>query len=533
MSIQCLDCGSLIMKGGFKTHQKTDKCIRIQEFNKKYQFKCRKCGLYLEKQWHAESHHCDGVKVYNPEIEELKLRCKFYVEFISAMGVKLDIDWEMVKNGTFTIPIPPKVYLKYKSDGETEESDESDESESDESDESESESDETEVPPTPPTPIINSVPPPVSNVPPIPHSVPPVPHSVSHIIEKANHDFSEAETSIQGLIALLLKGNRESADGEDRYYILGNKLGEFINREYPRQSDSKIANVFKEVRKLTDKISNTIDEREQFINGLHDSFCGSNIVTYTLLNLDMLDQSLQLDPTSLLKMKGVVQNITLMNLNDIAKSYSIVYGMLPIEEFINAILIHPLSQRYCYVHEQFYRKEEAGYTVDPWMLDLTAVLSNSILEICVPLFKKVYKLVYGNNVYRDDWDLQPFLKQFKQVYKNIEIASTVFDLNHTLRKVICQSKGNTLEIQPMKTSQVRNEEWALMSTRINAGIPGFDMSNFYDILFTNDPSSNSSSMSEISSKWLEKYLKKLKSLSSEYTSSSRFRAQVQAEMEQY
>lgn len=513
MSIQCQDCGSLIGKSNFKTHIQTDKCNRIRELNQKYQYKCRKCGLCLEKQWHAETHVCDGVRVYDPEVEELRLKCKFYAGFIAAMGVDFEVDWEQVKTGNVTIQAPPKIVLR--ENYATSVSGDTDVTDLTDATVESGESTATEI-----REIRETVSKAVAPLPPHPAFV--------ELLQEVNSGYNESLSSIQGLTSLLLKGERESADGEDRYYILGNKLGEFISREYPRQPDSKIVVVFAGLQKLIDKIINTIDEREQFVNGLNDSFCGPNIVAYTLINLGMFDQSLQFDPKPLLNSKVTPQTISMMSLDEIVKSYSLVYAMLPIDDFINTILIDRKTVRYCYAHGQFYRQENSGYIVDPWMLDLTMALSNAMIEVCTGLFRKAYKTVFSNNVYRDGWMSHPFLKQFVNVYKNIEIASTVFDLNHLMRKkVMASPEGSVLAITPMKTSQSRNEEWALMSTRINAGIPGFEMTNFFETIF------DAGSTADVSAKWLKKYLGGLKVMASEYTPSSRFKLQVSGEAKQY
>jgi hypothetical protein len=500
MSVQCQDCGSCV--ANFKTHVQTAKCARIRDLNSKYQFKCRKCGLLLEKEWHAEVHVCSGVKVYDPETEELRLKCRFYAGFISAMGVSLDIDWDKVKEGTFIVPVPPKVVLKYES--EAAESDtESIEEESIE-EESEAESIESEIVET----------------------FEEKTETLKQCFEEINSDFCESVTSLQGLKSLLLAGHRDSADGEDRYYILGNKIGEFVSREYPRQPDSKIVAVFSDLQKLIDRIINTIDEREQFVNGLHDSFCGSNILAYILLNINMFDQSLRFDLKPLLISKGHIQSVSLMGIQDIVKSYSLVYAMLPISDFVSDILIDVKTNRYTHSNSQFYRKEADGYHIDPWMFELTGALNDVIIESCTSLFRKAYKVVYNDNSYREGWMSHPFLKQFIQVYKNVEIASTVFDLNHIIRKMISSTKESKGILQ-MKTPQSRNEEWALMSTRVNSGVPGYEMVNFFETLF------DSNSTAEISAKWLKKYLGGLKSLQKEYTPSPRFKDQVAQEVTQY
>lgn len=506
MSVQCQGCGSFVTKSGFKVHLQTDKCRKVREMDEKYQHKCRKCGLFLEKLWHAEVHACDGVKIYDPEMEELRIKCKFYTNFISAMGLDLDIDWEKVKNGTHVGKVPPKIVLQeHCSENLYPESTSVEVSDIETSDGSEV------IPLTEELKVSG-----------------PSNHVFQEYIQELSLTFSDSLSNIQAISSLILKNQRESEDGEDIYYMLGNKLGEFIAREYPRNPDSKIMNVFTDLHKVVDKIRNTIDEREHFVNGVNDSFCGDNISGYIMLNLDLFDQTLRFDPRSLLSSKSFIGSMNPMNIEEIVRAYSCVYAMVPITDFIDVMLMDTKMRRYVYAYEQFYRRELSGFTVDPWMLDLTYALSNTVLEVCSELFKKAYKTVYSDNVYREGWGTHPFLKQFQQVYKNIEISSTIFDLNHILRKKIMSGpSGNNYEIVQMNTDHARNTEWALMSTRINAGIPGFELVNFFENLF--EPST----VTDVSVKWVKKYLSGLKSFSGEYRSSSRFKSQVSEEAKQY
>jgi hypothetical protein len=508
MSVQCQGCGSFVTKSGFKVHLQTDKCRKVREMDEKYQHKCRKCGLFLEKLWHAELHACDGVKIYDPEMEELRMKCKFYTNFISAMGLHLDIDWEKVKNGTHVGNVPPKIVLQ-----ETYSKNLCPKSTSVEV--SDVEVSDVEV----------------SDVAPLSEELKvsePSKHVFREYIQELSLTFSDSVSNFQVISNLILNNQRESEDGEDIYYMLGNKLGEFVAREYPRNPDSKIINVFSDLHKVVDKIRNTIDEREHFINGVNDSFCGDNISGYIMLNLNLFDQTLRFDPKSLLSSKSFIGNMNPMSIEEIVRTYSCVYAMVPITDFIDVMLMDTKMRRYVYAYEQFYRRELSGFTIDPWMLDLTYALSNTVLEVCSELFMKAYKTVYSDNIYREGWGAHPFLKQFQQVYKNIEIASTVFDLNHILRKKIMSGpSGNTYQIEQMNTNHARNTEWALMSTRINAGIPGFELVNFFDTLF--EPST----VTDVSAKWMKKYLSGLKSFSGEYRSSPRFKSQVSEEAKQY
>lgn len=507
MSLQCQGCGSFVAKNGFKVHINTEKCRKIREIDEKYQHKCRKCGLYLEKMWHAETHVCDGVKVYDPEIEELRIKCRFYTNFILSMGVDLNIDWDKVKNGSYIVRTPPKIVLQ-ENHYHHQESTSVDVSDiSDYQDDSNDDDEETKEHKTPSTSE----------------------YSLNEYVRESNGNFADSVSIIKDISNLLLDNKRVNEDGEDRYYILGSKLGEFVAKEYPRNSDSKIATVFETIFALANKIRNTIDEREQFVNGVHDSFCGYSISGYIMLNLDLFDQNLRIDPKALLSSKSFIGNMNPMNIEEITRTYNCVYAMVPITDFIDDILMDIKMRRYVYAYEQFYRRESSGFTIDPWMLDLTYALSNTIIEVCSKLFKKSYKTVYSDNAYRDGWWSHPFLKQFHQVYKNVEIASTIFDLNHILRKKIMGNKSNLSEndIVQMKTDNIRNTEWALMSTRIHFGIPGFEMTNFFDTLF--EPST----VIDISAKWLKKYLGELKSFSGEYQPSSRFKTQVLHEAKQY
>lgn len=328
-------------------------------------------------------------------------------------------------------------------------------------------------------------------------------------------------TSFTGIVSLLLKGHRESADGEDRYYILGNKLGEFFESEY-YSSSCKFSSLFNEIQKLN--ISKKIEERRQFLNGLEDSFCSPSIMSYICLNLSLYEQNLIIYPKILIKPSLESENFT--------ENYNLVYALLPIEDFIDNV-----CRRFaCYSEGKFYFRQPEKTVIDPWLLSCTVSLCNKITDFSIPLFKTVYKSVYNDNVYRDSWMTNPFLKQFKDLYRNIEIASMVFDLNHILRKKIInfipfiedRKEGREEKEEKEKyfeyCEEVRQFDWALMSTRIHYGIPAIEFNNFFEYLF--EPSS----VEKMSLKWFKNYLSGIQMLSKEYTPSPRFKSQVQEEV---
>ena len=469
MNSQCIECGSFISSNGMKNHLKTSKCLKSQSFNNSFRFMCRKCNYCFDKKWHAESHICDGVPVYSKDIEELKLKCDFYKSFILAMGINLDIDWEKAQNGEIVLPIPPKVYLKYDSPDNSE-----NESESDNSDNESESSDNSDNEELKELPLLNQSP--------------------SEIIQKVQMDnFEDCLTSINGLISLLLKKEIRSADGENRYYILGVKLAEIVSNNYSNTPEHRFISMFSNIKKLS--IKNMIQEREEFTNGIKDSFCEKGVEFYILFNLDIISCDLVYE-----------------NLHKVESSYTLMNAMRPIEEYIDEII----TPKYHHLNGKFYN--ENG-NPEPWLLKVTEDLCNLILDISIPIFKNVYKYTYGNNKYCDDWKSNTFLKQFTPMFRNIELASTIFDLNHILRKKILRKPENK-EIVEVSIPQFDKDEWDLISTRVHYGVIPFDIGNFFESVF------DSSTTQEVSAKWLKKYILGIKCFSNEYPASIRYKTQV-------
>ena len=118
------------------------------------------------------------------------------------------------------------------------------------------------------------------------------------------------------------------------------------------------------------------------------------------------------------------------------------------------------------------------------------------------------------------------MKNFMQLYKNVEIASPVFDLGHILRRSIREKSLPEIGVIDTPISLELRSEFRLMSTKINDGIPGCELINFLELLFDNCPI-------DVSAKYIKKYLGGLKALKDEYEPSPQFKDLVMQEAKSY
>jgi len=506
MSVVCVDCGTMIAKSSLKTHQLTEKCRKYQELNKNCIIVCRKCGLRFEKHWHHESHHCGMDKVEDPLVVELRYRCMFYEKLVDALGIGLTIDWEEVRKGKFDLESLPKIQIVK----DTRDSLDTD----------------TE------TETIASVEEWKAREPPIkrPEIVPPdlvsseVKAEILQFIQKRDDEMVTKTTVIEGYITAITQGKVENGDGEDYVYLIGSTLGEYIPSEYGRSSESSVAGWLESLKPFVkSKIAPNHDNREKFINGLVDSYCGEAWTSYILASLDIFDSRYPIKGWE--QWTFTMDSTAPMTIEQICQEYTITHAFLPLKSFLTTFHVGTPFVRYVYHKDQYYRRESTGWVLDPWLLHLTAALANRITEVCMSLFSKAYKYAFGNNTYVKTWKDHAYMKPFIQVIRNIEMASTVFDVGHILRQEL--KKCTTTESIPIQRPSIQDtDEFAIISTRIHNKIPGVEMNNPYDILFDDcDP--------EVSQSFLTRYLKGLGSISSEYKPSVRFADKIKFELSQY
>jgi hypothetical protein len=506
--MSCPDCG--FNAQSLKSHQQSLKCKSARELNSVCLFRCRGCLKDFERSWILEAHvkGCTKEKPVPPvhpavaELEKMKIKCDLYLNLLRSVGIPLE-DGEINANKPL-----PKIRVVHVRKGTKDEDTESIVS---------IETDGTDVSETRSNASIAST---VSVKSPV--RTPPR-KKIVETKEPKEHSKEETVSSVFNPSALyeslnqIKEGKAENSAGENLYYVLGNTLGQLMETPVPEYMlEIFLFSFRKEIESPKIQLSKSVPNYESFCSGLQDSYCDDSIQTFTMINLGfyepgMVFRSLQDRPEDF--SKG-------LSLQQLRQRYTLGYCFSDFELFMSRILFNTLkTPLYGYDGEQYFRLEEGKWVVDPWMLDLTGVLAEEMIEKCAEVFQRLYRQVYGNNVYRDDFGKTSFLAI---LFKNMNLAITRFDLNHLLRKKV--QRLNRIASQPkMVGHSQQRDEFALMSTRIHYGIPGFDLTeNVYDLLFTQFPP-------EVAETHVIKYLKGLSTYSSEYEAVKRFQEHVKFE----
>jgi hypothetical protein len=364
--------------------------------------------------------------------------------------------------------------------------------------------------------------------------------------DKSNERLNAVKKDLQLAIKAIENGT-DTEKGENPWYILGHLLLDVIGSvEYEKQYLS----ILTSLRPLLKRIDTNLSVRSTFMTGINDAVCNKSHLQYLYYSMGFYEEM-----TDNVCKFGCVNE--LMTLQELVSTFTPSYFMRPIKEWINDYLVAP--KRYAYVFDHFYRHEQAEaindlqpgtsgtqpgtssaqpgtngttsvlatqdrWTIDPFMFQLTELLSQHILDVGIPLFKKVYKRVYSNNDYYRGWKSSDVMKRFVNLYSLIDISAQVFDLNHILRKSI--KEHSRFVITPISEAQMiplkYNDQYHLMSTRISLGIPGYDPVNTLDLLFDNVPE-------DASKTYAGMYLQGIKVYSSEYKVFQRYKEQVQKE----
>ena len=446
---KCQECGAVV--GNLKSHNGSDKCYRYKVLNSLVQFKCRKCGVLMEKSWHAESHHC-GVKEVMTEVLQRKL--DIFSRVLVSMGIDIS-NWETLQPKEEVKEIKEEVIREEPKEKEIIHEEPKEEEEEEEVEES----NEVEEPTEDEKEVLSS-----KNV----------------CIEQLHRDF-------QAVI------DNKIEDDEDYDFILGVGITEFVSKYYHEYS--YIRSLIHKTKEYVKSISKDNNKREQFISGVVNSIYDYKYQLYTLIAFDIFE-----NPPD--DMKDLVH----YDNTNIIEQFDFVYALLPIEVFIDKVV----KNKCAFFIGQYYIDKE----IDPYLLNLTEKLSAQIMKVCVSLFRQVYKCNYGNNIYKDGW--KKTMKHYLPIFRNIEIASTIFDLGHILRKRITSS---LVLLVPQKPSQESLDTFHLISTKIHHGKPGYDMHNFFEIVFDGN-------VNDVSRLWMEKYLGGLKTYANEYKSYARFQNSV-------
>lgn len=504
--MNCPDCGTFVTN--LHSHSSTDKCGKVRELNAKALFKCRKCFQEFEKVWHVVHHRCAGdVKYINPEIISLRAKVELYEQLFKLMGVSTKEKSEVGVNTEEE---------RAKSEASNTEDDQTDDCETEGS---------LSLTPDTPSPSRHS---PSRHSPLTPIKFPP-----SFEVKISTNILSEFQTECQSFLELsnaIKKNLSENELGENYCYLFGEQFSKVISNFFPKVPESVI---IKEIEKnaLSEIINDPIN-RDQFIAGMIDSFCDTEILMFILLNFKMIDSQRVLD---IKKLRG--KQLTMCFPNEYLKVSEIVelfnlftFTFSEIGYFIDKIICDDKMGnclRYSYHDSRFFRHEKEGWVQDYFLHQLTHQLTGVVISSCSGWFRKIYKEVYTDNNYREGWSKNPLLKSVINLYKNVEICSTTFDLYYILQKKIRNNvsriSGGQID-ESKETPQADRDEFALMSSRINMGLPGYEIpQTVFEIMFDDFPL-------ELNDSFMKKYIGGLGTYKNEFIMSARFRQQVMEEM---
>lgn len=505
MSCVCPECATPVSKGYLTRHLQTEKCRLLAERNAKFRYVCRDCNATIEKLSQTSSHVCGALYV-DPEIQTLRVKNQVLEQLLAALGINLN-----------PVPSPlPRVEVIWNTPSES--SEDSTESSEEETPGEESPGQESSgsgeiiaalteyinEPDEKSKPVITSRP--VKNAP------------REKMARETTSQLEVDQKEVTKIINELFKGEKNSPEGEDNYYLLGSKLGELVARFVQNPSGVIKTVVFAQKLKLGSAL---IDQYQNFISGLKDSGC-SHTTTNCVLHLLELYQDLYLDwhPDQL------VTTPSLNNLQEICSAFQLPFTFLPLEHFVQLlknVYVKVQTGKGTYDY-QYYRKEGEKWVLDPFLQDLSQHVSACITEKSIAIFRGLYKNCFGDNVYRREWAKAPRIEPYRLIFKNIEICANIFDFYLLVDSRL--SIVPTVQCQE-KVSMNALDQFQLLSTRVHLGAPAYELSNFYERVFEENTQGH---LAEDTAKWHTKYLKGIKAHSSKFSMHKRFKAQVEEEL---
>jgi hypothetical protein len=493
--------------------------LHNQQSGKKIQ--CINCGHIFEKIWHIQAHKCQFSQdrySMSKERDELKYRCAVYLEILRSIG--LDISTPDLQS-KIRLSNPPQITIEKVFVSSDSSLSIAPSVKSSIISVSEIDSCEIEDECTPTKESLNGLKRSVSERCLDIHisKDDKTKRSASGVELKSLSDDQDLIFKINDVLSYITKKIYVNVDGENLVYLLGNLLGLFVSKEYSRRSEFEIITV---INKISAVKSMNTDHLSSFEHGVQDSFCRSNMMSYIMLGLGWFTSECTFNAEELL-------SITPVNTEeyDISRLLTLTFWFVPLKKFISKVLIG--GNRYGYHQGMYYGyvKDNTGklsLRPDPYLCDLTLNISNIITSECTSIFRKLYKTAYRDNDYRSEWTTHPFLSQYIQVYKNIMIASQIFDIGHILREQI-KSK-NVWESIPnvsILPHVDKSGEFEYISSRIAMGLPPGEMINFFDSVFDRYPE-------DICQQYYKKYLGDIKEYKSVYQVHPRFKQQLLQEI---
>lgn len=514
---RCQECGSAINKSGLKIHLTSEKCKRFQSLNQRCYFQCRKCNTNFEKCTLLDTHVCNPGVAVNTVSDSF--RCEFYKNILKSVGIlDMHIDWSKIPGNSLTYSsvhekVNEKVDEKVNENVEDNLSitgtvtDISEKYDTDTEDIPDTKETEEKIKYT-------------LSLQKLPTSTLPYPFADQIITDEA---FVEGIKRINEIVKDLSTHGLETDDGDNRYMLIGEELCKLVTSNYNKLPEWIILEQLSTFDKFIKSVNDDIHSRSDLIAGVE--LCDRDMSNYILFNLGILESK----PLDIKKIKEKYSYTSPFNLSMLSQCYTFIYAVSDVSFFLEHLMMGN-KFRYNKLDEKFYYQVSNGkWMQDPFLLSFTYQLVHVIIDKCSSIFKKIYKSVYFDNKYRKDWMKNEQLKELTQLYKNVEIAIPVFDLNHIIRKKIPLATPvdniSSDNICTVENNRSLYDEFALMSTRIHYGVPGFEIgNNIYDVMFD-------SCDSEIGITYLKKYIGGLSRFKDEYQPSGRFKNQVQSELE--
>ncbi len=473
----CEICGAVV--SNLAVHQRSQACQNFAHINGNFRFQCRKCGVFLEKMGQIRSHVCGTIWV-DPRLKEYEIRV--------ATLEKLLRDFSKRSSPSSVV---------------------TDDLSSDNSSVKSAQEIENEI-----TTTLHQEQEKSSQL-----ALFAQKSSFEPEYENKNMDL---KSRILGLIGLLSRGERKSVDGEDRFYILGSLLGEYLDLAIGKVPDKTISELVTQFSRIEKELS-IIEIWEQFDSGFIDSCCKPEYKYYFYALLQKYEYVTSFE-----------FNFPFLNScfdGSILEMFSLRWWCTPISAFIAQVVTSKLKPVSLLIKNKegyplVYIKDKNDWTVDPLGWKLTEGLVNILTNNALELFRKIYKSVYTNNNYIEGWMSNKDLKSLIPMYRNIEIALKFFDLNHLLRTEI-ERKSVHLEHHSSIKDDVKIpleilDFYQLYSSRVHYGIAPILEAHPLEIIFDNVPETVLNSYSQ-------KYKQELSLSSGLYKTYPKFQRQVSAE----
>lgn len=426
----CEICGACV--GNLITHQRSQACQLSAQINANFRFQCRKCGVFIEKMGQIRSHVC-GTVWTDPRLKEYEIRVATLEKLlldIKRQSSRSSSEISEISSGEQTSKSAIEIEQEIQKTMESEKQKSSQLS------------------------IFQN--------------------KQGALLELEQPEYEnrnlDLKTRIRGLIEILKKGDEISVSGENRNYLLGTMLGEYLDISIGRVPDrviQELANTFKTffASHLTEKI-----KIDLFEGGLIDSCCKPEYISYFNLLCSKFDHIQHFNfqfPMLVSAFEGSIVDM-----------FSPRWWFSPFSQFIHHVVtsrLKPMTQSvknkegYLIV----YTKEPNGWISDPLGWNLTEKIATILTDQALPIFKKMYRDVFTDLKFRPSWKSDKDLSGLIHLFRNIEMAIRFFDLNHLLRVEIerkCPREDVSLS-DDVKVPLSTLEYYQLCSTRIANRVP--------------------------------------------------------------